>query len=171
MSYDLHLFRPPPGVDLRAAGKHSFQHEGDGPATPESEARKQRLAAALVAHDPRLHVLPPDDGWPRDSPIPPPLELHATDGSGIHVVLFDRTAAVELPYARGETVWEQARGYLRVLEEAGGFRTWDPQTGDIVDTGAAPPSAPHAGYQRGSALAGEILRRADQPRRPWWKRW
>jgi hypothetical protein len=171
MGYDLHLFRPPPGAELRAAGEHSFQYEGDGPATPESEARKQRLAAALVAHDPRLRVLPPDDGWPRDSPIPPPLELHATDGSGIHVCLFDRTAAVELPYARGEAVWKQARGYVRVLEEAGGFRTWDPQTGDIFDTGPALPSTSHTEYQRGSVLAAGIQRQADESRRPWWKLW
>ncbi len=168
MSYDLHLFRPPPGADLRAAGKHSYQHEGDGPATPESEARKRMLADALVAHDPRLKLLPLEDGgWT----VPPPLELHDTDGGGVHVLIFDRTAAVELPYARGDAAWAQALGCARVLEEAGGFRTWDPQTEDILDTGAAPSPGGSAMYQRGTAVVDEITRRADKPRRPWWKLW
>lgn len=168
MSYDLHLFRPPPGADLRTAGKHSYQHEGDGPATPESEARKRRLAAALAAHDPRLQVLPPDDGaaWPGA----PPLELHATEG-GIHVFLFGHTAAVELPYARGDAAWAQALGYVRVLEEAGGFRTWDPQKEDILDAVAEPAPDGSAMYQRGSAVVDEIARRGEKARRPWWKLW
>lgn len=161
MSYDLHLFRPPPGADLREAGLHSFQHEGDGPATPESEARKRALAHALIAHDPRLTVLAED--WPDTSPIPPPVELAANDGSGIRVMIFDRTAAVELPYARGEAVWERALGYLRVLEAAGGFRTFDPQTMEVLDPGAPPSASDTDGYRRGTAIVRRILDAPEDP--------
>jgi hypothetical protein len=166
MSYDLHLFRPPPGADLAAAdlaaaGLHSFQHEGDGPATPASEARKRALADALIRHDPRLAVLPED--WPDASLIPPPVELAAGDGSGIRILIFDRTAALELPYARGDDAWARARGYLRVLEEAGGFRTFDPQTGEVLDLGARPSAEDADGYRRGDAVIQRILEQSDDP--------
>lgn len=164
MSYDLHLFRPEPGADLAAAGLHSFQHEGDGPATPASEARKRALADALLRHDPRLAVLPED--WPEASPIPPPVELAADDESGIRVMVFDRTAAVTLPFARGADAWERARGYLRVLEAAGGFRTFDPQTGAVLDPGAPPSAADTAGYRRGNAVVQRILDASDDPPGP-----
>lgn len=160
MSYDLHLFRPPPGADLAAAGLHSFQHEGDGPATPASEARKRALAHALIRHDPRLVVLPED--WPEASLIPPPMELSANDESGIRIMIFDLTAAVELPYARGDDAWERARGYLRVLEAAGGFRTFDPQTGEVLDLGAA-SGADTDGYRRGNAVVQRIREQSDDP--------
>lgn len=162
MSYDLHLFRPPPGADLAAAGLHSFQHEGDGPATPESEARKRALADALIRHDPRLTVLPED--WPEASLIPPPpVELSANDESGIRIMIFDLTAAIELPYARGNDAWERARGYLRVLEAAGGFRSFDPQTGEVLDLGAAPSDGDTDGYRRGNAVVQRILQQSDDP--------
>ncbi|HST59260.1 MAG TPA: hypothetical protein VLK84_11235 [Longimicrobium sp.] len=161
MSYDLHLFRPPPGADLAAAGLHSFQHEGDGPATPASKARKRALADALLRHDPRLTVLAED--WPATSHIPPPVELAANDENGIRVLIFDRTAALELPYARGEAAWERARGYLRVLEEAGGFRTFDPQTGEVLDLGTVPTQQDTDGYRRGNAVVQRILDASDDP--------
>jgi hypothetical protein len=164
MSYDLHLFRPPPGADLREAGLRSFQHEGDGPATAESEARKRALAEALLAHDPRLVLLPPDEGW--SSEIPPPLELVAEGGSGIRIFLFDRTAALELSYARGDAAWERARGYLRVLEAAGGFRTFDPQTMDVLDPDAPPSAADADGYRRGNEIVRRIVDASDEPRSP-----
>ena len=165
MSYDLHLFRTPSadlaGAELAAAGLHSFQHEGDGPATPASEARKRALAGALIRHDPRLAVLPED--WPDTSPIPPPVELAANDHSGIRILIFDRTAALELPYARGDDAWARARGYLRVLEEASGFRTFDPQTGEVLDLGA-PSSAEDAdGYRRGNTIVQRVLEQSDDP--------
>lgn len=159
MGYGLHLFRPPPGTDLHEAGFHSFQHEGDGPATPESEARKRALADVLVAHDPRLVILPLDEGW--TSEIPPPVELVPDDGSGIRIVLFDRTAAVELPYARSEGVWAQALGYIHVLEAAGGFRTFDPQTMDVLEPGVRSAAEDSAGYRRGNAVVRRVLDAAD----------
>ena len=161
MSYDLHLFRAPPGADLTGAGLHSFRHEGDGPATPASEARKRALADALIRHDPRLVVLAED--WPTESLIPPPVELSANDGSGIRIMIFDLTAAIELPYARGEDAWERTRGYLRVLEAAGGFRTFDPQTGEVLDVGASPSAEDGTGYDRGNAVVQRILEQSDDP--------
>jgi hypothetical protein len=160
MSYDLHLFRPPAGADLREAGRHSFQYEGDGPATEASEARKRALADVLLAFDPQgLRELPPDDP-PRESPIPPPLELYA-DEPHIRIFIFDLTAAMELPFSRDDGVWEKARGYLRVLEQAGGFRTYDPQGYDILDPAEPSSAEPGAAYDRGLAIIDRIHAQSD----------
>jgi|GEM_PF-4370833 len=65
---------------------------------------------------------------------------------------------------RGDDAWERARGYLGVLEAAGGFRTFDPQTGVVLDVHAGPFPADTAGSRRGNAVIQRILDVSDPPR-------
>jgi hypothetical protein len=84
------------------------------------------------------------------------------DESGIRIVLCDRTAAVELPYARDAAVWDRASGYVRVLEATGGFRTFDPQTMEVMDSAASPSAGDAEGYRRGNAIVQRILDDGDK---------
>jgi len=58
MSYDLHLLPKRSGVDLLTAARARLEREGEelnpGPPVPEEEARKARLAEALMQLSPQL---------------------------------------------------------------------------------------------------------------------
>lgn len=178
MGYDLHLFRPRPGMDLVESGRHSFRFEGDPPATPEADARKQALADALIAHDPGLRILSVDAEFEarQESTVPPPLEVATGDGSGILISVFDLTVGLSFPYRHpgddGVAVWDRVRGYLRVLEAAGGFRTYDPQIEAVLDPAQPSPDA-ETSYHNTVAFVQSIAATFDPApaRKPWWKFW
>lgn len=184
MSYDLHLFVPPPGADLLAAGEASFGNEQPDAPTPETDARKEALAAALLSHDPMLRrfeipfaAIAEADGitveearaeW-RDVELGVP-----GDEGAVNLVLSDHTGYVMVPYwhtgREAEVVWRRIWGYLALLERQAGYRAYDPQRGEVLDL-AADRDDVIAGY----VLTVEHTRRAfaqtHAPRRPWWRFW
>lgn len=187
MSYDLHLFTPPPGRDLAEAGADSFENEGDGPPTAARAARIREIADALLAHEPRLRLLPlgPRAGEPADPALPElahgaEMQLPVADDEepdGISIWLYARTVAVSFPYwhdgAARDAVWARVGGYCRALEDAFGFRTFDPQRDAVVDWEANARAAADA-YARGREVVARIQARADRSSpapRPWWRFW
>lgn len=65
------------------------------------------------------------------------LERHRATGNRIVVSIYDRSAAVTLPFWWDVEMRRSARAeawmYLEALEQAGGFRTFDPQLGRWLD--------------------------------------
>ena len=192
MSYDLHLFKPRQDESLETTAVATLEDGASdvinpGPLRPESEAAKQRLAAALMAENPDLHIYPFDFAAIARSESTSEaearvrhrhLELNGPeDGPGIQVTLLDQTASVTVPYwhagADAEPVFAEIWRYLELLEREGGFRTYDPQLARILDLG-----------QDFGAVVEEYLAVADRvqgtsagrrsgavARRPWWKFW
>jgi len=172
MSYDLHLFRVPPGADPLEAAHAAYEgDEESAPVEPEPgwRERMQGLAAAISAADPTLAARRFDEG--REERI----ELDAPeDGSGLQTLLFPDAAYLQLPYwhdgADARLAWEQAWRVLQAAEREGGLRTYDPQL-DRVLALETDRDAVLAEYARGVREARKISEAAIPSRRPWWKFW
>jgi hypothetical protein len=188
MSYDLHLLARPAGPDLPSAARARLAGGEEaidpGPSSPEREAWKARLAAALRRANPRLAPfafeypalaarlgIAEDEARRRYRHI----ELNGPEGgSGVQITLADDTVDITIPYwhqrPAAATVFEEVWGYLGVLEREGDLATYDPQLDRIlalavdrpavlesygrVMTRTRPPTAPGAGRAR-----------------PWWRFW
>lgn len=157
MSYGLDLVRLPAGIDPGAAYAQ-YQEEQEryylagldatdklGPVDPAKEERKQRIVTALIATNPDLKRF--ERNYSRiaaDESISESearrrfrnIELNDHRHS-IQIVLFDDEAGVSFSFTgKGEdciaavrTLW----GCLQVMESEGGFRTYDPQIGRVLD--------------------------------------
>src|SRR5207302_593327 len=100
----------------------------DAESAPANDARKQRVADALLAADPTLERFPKNEARSKREHI----ELNSTgDGRGIQIGLYDHEAAVTIPYGfrddevgeRFERIW----GYLKIMQRGGGYFVFDPQ--------------------------------------------
>jgi hypothetical protein len=172
MTYDLHLFRPPPRGDLLAAARASYEPDGYAlPSTPEPGARERAdaVAAALREADPSLEMEPAGEY----------VELNAPDddGSGLQIVVFGDAADVHLPaWHTGSDAldaWDQAWCALVVLEREAGLRTYDPQQDRVLDL-AQDLDSVRAEYEDMVASVRQSLPQPAPPRapdRPWWKFW
>jgi hypothetical protein len=187
MSYDLHLFRPKPGVDLTEAALASMEddeeNESPGAANAEDERRKRALAEALRRTNPGLAEFKGED---EDDELEEEaeeerqrwrsIELNGPDdGNGIQITLYDDTADITVPYwHKGEAakrvmteIWE----YLEVLQSQGGFRTYDPQVEKVLDL-ATDREAVLATYAKGVGYTDDITRKGSgKQAKPWWKLW
>jgi hypothetical protein len=148
VSYDFHLFRPKPGVDLLLTAEQDLESEYPGRHDPEKEARNRVVAAALVRVNPALQVseASPEylaelrgvsreeaEGYFRD------IEIDAGEhGNGIQISLFADEADVSVPYwhtgQTAEAVFAEIWQYIQVIEQETGFKTYDSQTGRIVES-------------------------------------
>ena len=190
MSYDLHLFRPQPGVELIATA-HSLLADQDsdaqspGPVDLAAEERKEALAAALQSLNPalerfrfdyseiaRLQAVSEDEArrrWRR-------IELNGPDGSsGIQITLQDSSAAIAVPYwhqgDKARNTWAELWSYLDVLERQGGYRTYDPQLEKVLDLGLDREAVLTA-YDRGVSVTRQVAAKHDRSSpKPWWKIW
>jgi hypothetical protein len=185
VSYDFHLFRPEPGVELEAAAEAALEYDSaadSGDPDPGNESRKQRLVAALREQDPTLEVflfdyakiaarenISEEEARRRHRDV----ELNTPDGVGVQISLFDDTAAVTVPYWHsGSTavdVFNRIWQYLAILEKEGGYRTQDPQVGRVLDLAhdfqlVAGCYGHGVGCTQGLALGA-------RRRKPWWKFW
>ena len=179
MSYSLYFLRMPAGAEddeVAAAAllDRLLEAEPSGPRDHEAEARKEALAAALVAADPTLRRSEPDFAeiarFERTDEATArgrhrALELQGDeDGHRITVVLHDDWAMTDMPWGRAPNGIDEMTALwriARVLVRAGGYACYDPQ-GPSMQTVADddPWTAPS---------------RADPepPRawKPWWRFW
>ncbi len=153
MSYGFDLMRLPSGRDRAAALRRWLEAEearglaiDPGPPDPEKEATKERLAEALLAEHAGLRRHVRDDaasaralGIDRAEACARLRRIELDDdAAAIRIVLFDDSAGVTLASGRVpcaealRIVW----GDLRVLERMGGFATYDPQAGRLLDLAA-----------------------------------
>ncbi len=190
MSYDFHLLRLAGGRDPSAEAREFLESTAEaevlnpGPPDPAKEERKQALAAALRAADPRLEAFPFDyaeiaraEGIPEDEARARyrHIELNGPDeGSGIQIELYDDSATVTVPYwhhgTEAEPVFAEIWRYLSVLEGDGGFRTYDPQLERVLDLGRDRAAVLEA-YARGLEVTFAEAKKLIEPRRPWWRFW
>jgi hypothetical protein len=157
MSYDFHLFRVLPHsnpIDAykQAFAKRQFNDAQDGrgwraerinlsKAVPTNE----RIVTALVCQLPSLTLYEHDYAslaelesiCLREASHYKDLEL--TDSNlGLQITLFDNTAAIAIPFwpleeERARNALSAAWICLRVLESEGGFSTYDPQVGRVLN--------------------------------------
>lgn len=176
MSYDLFLFRPPPGADPLDAARAAYDDEApDTMPAPGWRERMRPLADALVAADPALRAETFGEGS-ADARIG--LSEGADSDTGLQVELYPGMAFVTLPYhhtgADVLAAWERAWRCVAVLERMAGLRTYDPQRERVLDL-ATDLDAVLAEYADGVAdLRFAIANQLNAPppaRRPWWKLW
>lgn len=189
MSYDLLLVRPRHGVSTETVAQSFLEDEGadpnPGPIDPSAESRKQELVRALravnSAFEPfefdhaeiaRMQGTSEDDArrmWRH-------VELNGPDdGNGIQITLHDDHANVTVPYwhrdAAARAAWSEIWSYLRVLESAGGLRTYDPQMEKVLELDRDLDAA-MAMYAKGVAVTRQAAEAAAAPpKTPWWKVW
>jgi len=157
MSYALNLLRLPAGIDPVVA--YAQYHEEQvklyeaglsaadrlGPIDPAKEERKELIAAALVASNPGLKKFERNYAKIAASKsISEPearrrfrnVELN-DDQHSLQIVLFDDEAGVSFSFTgKGEDCTAAVRvlwGCLQVMESQGGYRTYDPQMGRVLD--------------------------------------
>jgi len=183
MSYDLHLFRPTPGLDAVEEAL-SLMEEGDpGPADFAAEGWRRETADSLRAAIPALEEVEFDFGGIAEVEGTTPeearrrwshVELHTPGGdSGMQVALRDWRADVALPYwhdgAAAEAAWREVWTVVGVLG-ARGLSAFDPQLGRILH-----PAADRAEVEALYADTIRAVRRATDDEagveRPWWKLW
>lgn len=169
MTYDLHLFRPPPHGDLLAAARASYEPDGTAPLSapdPGARDRADDVAAALREADPSLTMESAAEYVELDAP-------DDDDGSGLQIVVFGDAADVHVPawHTGSDAVdaWDQAWCALVVLEREAGLRTYDPQQDRVLDL-AHDLNAVLAAYEDTVMSARRSLPQPD-PARPWWKFW
>lgn len=181
MSYDLQFFTPRAGVSVR-----DIVGDDDGPArgkrNPTVEAKKRKLADALLAHDARLellehdfdaiaklHKMRVDEAYERIRHIE--LADMTKESSGIQIVLFDDGAALTIPYWHNgdaaHRVLEEAWGMIEIICRDTGYEVFDPQLDRVIDVNAFDDVLrSYTGTtQRMEALIGRA------PKKPWWKFW
>jgi hypothetical protein len=193
MSYDFHLFRPMTGVDPLETARASLEVESDelnpGPPVPEKEQRKSQNVQLLRTVNPGLEMHPFDfaviarrigcseaEARARYRH----LELNGPeDGNGIQITLADDTISITVPYWHGndraEPVLAEVWSYLGILEQGGGFRTFDPQLERLLVLGSDLPLV--VGQYRSVAdrlpeiVANSLAQPPASAKRPWWKLW
>jgi len=188
MSYDLHLLLPVPDEEPLATAHARLEMESEeinlGLPHPHKEARKTQLMRALRLETPTLQ--PFEFGYSEIAQMNGiseeeariryrHIELNgAEDGNGIQITLYDDGADVTIPYwhqpAAARVVFDEVWRYLRILQNVGGFFVYDPQLDRQldVDTDLSSVVARYGGVV---AKVPEIVKRAEEPPRPWWKRW
>ena len=153
MSYDFNLFQPKAGLDVDSAAEQWIAEEealvlaGTGPIDPVKEEQKRRLSTALINCNPglspfafeydklaELEGITEEEARVRHRHI----ELNgAIDGNGIQIMLFDDSASITVPHRhtaeQSKVVFGEVWQYLHILEKEGGFRTFDPQLGRVLE--------------------------------------
>lgn len=182
MSYDFTLFTPQPGIDPQTLFETDADDMVRGPRDPKVEAKKNKIADVLIAHDSRLERFKPDfNKIAKLHKISPAeaydrmrhLEINdaAPKTSGIQITLFDDTAALTIPYwhkrDEAERVLRQAWGYLDIICRECAYEVYDPQLGRVIDNGAFDDVL--WTYASMTERMDGMLARA--PKKPWWKFW
>ncbi|MGE5612292.1 MAG: hypothetical protein ACM359_23795 [Bacillota bacterium] len=191
MSYDLRAFAPSPGEDPLQTAHSIFEREEEIPSpasrNPEAEAKKKALTEALTRHNPQLSPFQlqyEDIAKLQQITIEEAkaqyryIELNGPeDGNGIQITLHDTEASITVPYwherPQADVVFQEIWGYLRILQESGGYCIYDPQLERILDLNNDFEDVVRC-Y---TAITGNLHRScATEPpspdtKKPWWKFW
>lgn len=187
MSYDIFLFKPDDGESADDAFDRLFDESDAGPAAlAHSDELKEKLAAALMAVNPRLERFEFDySAAARAMKISEEearaelchIELNSPDG--IQIQVDSDKATLTLPYhhqgAKARSVFKEVWQYLHVFQTEALYLAYDPQFGRPLDLSKDFDEA--LGTYTGVATAFEShIRNAGesiigQRSKPWWKFW
>ncbi len=182
MSYDLLFVRVRPNETAEEVATRDRDDQPLGPADPEKEAVKQRMAAALLSLDKglkrfvfefakvaKLRKISLEQARQEFRHI----ELN-DDKSGIQVMLFDDEAAITVPYwhegGMAADVFRRMMALAAVITRESGLVAYDPQLGKAIDP-VADIEQMVATY--GAMVATMTAHRQQHSRqsKPWWKFW
>ena len=170
MSYDFRLFKPKANEDPLDTAR-AYSHFPSTPPEPQKEALKRRVADALFARNPQLHVFQFDYAavaksrkisWGEARIRLRHLELNGPEENcnGIEITLFDDEASVTVPFwhegDKAADAFRQIWGYLEIISREAGYLVYDPQIDRVID--------PSAGFE--DALACYAAMRQIQKRLP-----
>lgn len=156
MSYDIDLYIPVTGENpLFTAQKDP---DIDVPLSAEARGRNQRTITALKIFNPELEVFEFNTGVQIAAP---------NDGTGISIELFNDSGAISVPYwhdADTEKILGLIAEYLKIVNTAGGFGAYDPQSATLIDpsSGCGPSPVMYS-------VGVNALRTATK--KPWWQFW
>jgi len=186
MSYDFRLFKPKPGEDLLVTAESESDDFGTAPVDPVKESTKRRVAAALIAKNPKLKVFEFDyDKIATLQKISVEqaklrhrhLELNGSEEgcNGIQITLFDDEASVTVPYwhsgDKARETFHEIWDYLELISQEAGYAVYDPQRGEILELSKGVDHLV-SGYvstvDRVQNKSGQIAASAKEP---WWKFW
>ncbi len=185
MSYDFRLFKRKADEDpLDTARAHSDALPST-PPDPQKEALKRRVADALIARNPELHVFQFDyAAVAKSQKISEDearirfrhLELNGPeeDCNGIQITLFDDEASVTVPFwhegDKAADTFREIWSYLEIISRETGYLIHDPQIDRVID--------PSAGFDDALTCYSGAMRQIHKTlpvggteRRPWWKFW
>jgi hypothetical protein len=130
MSYDFFLLPRNPGQswdEVLEARERLALEEDDGPLSPVTQTRLERIADRLQAHDPQLERYTTEQK----------IELTRADSAGIQVSLFSGELSVTVAYwhtgPTAREVLQIAWSYLVILKEETGWEVYDPQVDRSLD--------------------------------------
>jgi hypothetical protein len=185
MSYDLYCYCPAselPNVDEARA---VIESEEDATFRDDEEAReiKEKIAGALVRHNPRLERFKVDHNAVAEMLKVPAeeakarwnhIELNPPKGDlAIQLEVYWDHVGLTIPYwytgNRADAVFRQVMGYLRTIREAVGFFAYDPQADRAFDPGEE-EFGEHGDYDRIAENLPEIVAQGVT-KKPWWKLW
>jgi hypothetical protein len=182
MSYDLLFVRVQPNETAEEVATRDRDDQPLGPADPEKDAVKQRMAAALLSLDKglkrfvfefakvaKLRKISFEQARQEFRHV----ELN-DDKTGIQITLFDDEAAITVPYwhdsAVATAVFKRMTAQAAVITRESGLVAYDPQLGKAID--------PVADFERmvatyGTMVATMTAHRQQHSRqgKPWWKFW
>ncbi|HEY9776577.1 MAG TPA: hypothetical protein V6C81_22635 [Planktothrix sp.] len=187
MSYDFELFRPAPEMDLTRALEQFHQEEEarvvSGAATPYDEAKefaKKKIRDVLLHHNAKL-IVTESHSKAKENSLEDCEKKSATViqfdepeeiGTGLQITLSDDSANVTVPYwhlaGEANAVFHEVWDYLLILEDEGGFRTYDPQVDHVLDLRLDFEKVALT-YMRTSRAMAPTL--AGKTEKPWWKFW
>lgn len=185
MSYDFRLFKSRAGEDALVPAKADSDGLPTTPPDPQKEALKRRVADALIAHNPQLHVFQFDyDVVAKSQKISVEearlkfrhLELNGPeeDCNGIQITLFDDEALVTVPFwHKGDKAADTFREiwrYLEIISREAGYLIHDPQIDRVLDPSAGFDDALSC-YTGAMRQRHQTLATSSAERRPWWKFW
>ena len=190
MSYDLYCYRPssdaPDVTEARAVVELLNADEEAGRTRPASPAVKERIASALMQHNPRLERfqfdfrriaesanISEDEARTRYQHV----ELNPPEGDvAIQLTIYDDHVFVTIPYwysgVDADQVFASLSDYLRIVRRASGYFAYDPQT-DMAFDPEKIVLRDHAQYDNVvRQLPGIIAEGAlGEQKKPWWKFW
>ena len=183
MSYDFRLCLPQAGRSREEIATAHGEELGITDPVPAKEERKQRISAALIAHNPtlepfafgfdelsKLENITVEDAMKKYRHIE--LNGPPEESNGIQITLFDDEASVTVPYwhrgVAARRVFEEIWSYLEIIEREGGFFTYDPQIDRVLDLGKD-FEASLGCYDRVSREIADQF--PVQQKKPWWQFW
>lgn len=186
MSYDLYCYRSalgdPNSAEAEALVEAINTAEEAGEKKPTSSDTKEKITAALIAHNPRLEPFKFDyskiaefqkisEDEARSSYQH--VELNPPEGDlAIQLTVYDDHVFISIPYwyqgSKADQVFSQCSQYLRVIRRTAGFFAYDPQTGIAFDPEQT-ELRNHQGYEKIVKDLPKIAAEAATPDKPWWK--
>ena len=185
MSYDFRLVKRKRGEDPLLTARADSDGLPTTPADPQKELLKRKVADALIARNPQLHVFQFDyDAVAKSQKISVEearlkfrhLELNGPEENcnGIQITLFDDEASVTVPFwhegDKAADTFREIWSYLEIISREADYVIYDPQIDRVLDPSAG-FDEPLSCYAGAMQQIHQTLPASGGERRPWWKFW